>query len=55
MLFYMSKAAVGVYRRLLLAGMHLDLSPYPCLRALRKRVGARPAVKEVMRLESLSS
>lgn len=34
---------------------NLDLSPYPCLRTLRKRVGARPAVEEVMRLESLSS
>jgi glutathione S-transferase len=30
-----------------------DLSPYPSLLALRKRVGARPAVREVMRLENL--
>jgi len=34
---------------------NLDLSPYPRLLALRKRVGARPAVQEVMRLENLSS
>jgi glutathione S-transferase len=33
----------------------LDLAPYPRLLALRKRVGARPAVQEVMRLENLSS
>ncbi|MFZ0851418.1 MAG: glutathione S-transferase C-terminal domain-containing protein [Hyphomicrobiaceae bacterium] len=29
----------------------VDLSPYPRLLTLRKRVGARPAVQEVMRLE----
>jgi glutathione S-transferase len=34
---------------------NLDLAPYPRLLALRKRVGARPAVQEVMRLENLSS
>jgi glutathione S-transferase len=34
---------------------NLDLSPYPNLLALRKRVGARPAVQEVMRLENLIS
>jgi glutathione S-transferase len=33
----------------------LDLSPYPRLLTLRKRVGARPAVQEVMRLENLIS
>jgi glutathione S-transferase len=33
----------------------LDLSPYSSLLALRKRVGARPAVQEVMRLENLIS
>jgi glutathione S-transferase len=34
---------------------NLDLSPYPCLRSLRKRVGARPAVRDVMRREGLIS
>lgn len=34
---------------------NLDLSPYPSLLALRKRVGARPAVQEVMRRENLIS
>ena len=33
----------------------LDLSPYLSLLALRKRVGARPAVQEVMRHENLIS
>jgi glutathione S-transferase len=33
----------------------LDLSPYSNLLALRKRVGARPVVQEVMRLENLIS
>jgi glutathione S-transferase len=33
----------------------LDLSPYPSLLALRKRVGARPAVQDVMKREALIS
>jgi glutathione S-transferase len=32
---------------------NLDLSPYPSLLALRKRVSARPAVREAMRREHL--
>jgi glutathione S-transferase len=31
----------------------LDLSPYPHMLALRKRVGARPAVQQAMRMENL--
>jgi glutathione S-transferase len=31
----------------------LDLSPYPSMLALRKRVGARPAVQQAMRKENL--
>jgi glutathione S-transferase len=31
----------------------LDLSPYPRILALRKRVGQRPAVQEAMRKENL--
>jgi glutathione S-transferase len=34
---------------------NLDLSPYPRLLTIRKRVGARPAVQKVMRLENLNS
>jgi glutathione S-transferase len=34
---------------------NLDLSPYPSLLALRKRVGSRPAVQDVIRLENLTS
>jgi glutathione S-transferase len=34
---------------------NLDLSPYPRLLALRKSVGARPAVQGVMRVEKMSS
>jgi glutathione S-transferase len=33
----------------------LDLSPYPSLLAFRKRVGARPAVQDVMKREALIS
>lgn len=33
----------------------LDLSPYPSMLALRKRVGARPAVQQAMRKENLIS
>lgn len=32
---------------------NLDLSPYPSLLALRRRVGARPSVQDVMRRENL--
>jgi glutathione S-transferase len=34
---------------------NLDLSPYPSVLAHRKRVGARPAVREAMRRENLTS
>jgi len=33
--------------------VNLDLSPYPNILALRKRIGARPAVQEAMRKENL--
>jgi glutathione S-transferase len=33
--------------------VELDLSPYPSILALRKRVGARPAVQQAMRKEKL--
>jgi glutathione S-transferase len=34
--------------------VELDLSPYPGILALRKRVGMRPAVREAMRRENLT-
>jgi glutathione S-transferase len=33
----------------------LDLSPFPFLLALRKRVGARPAVREALKAEGLAA
>ena len=35
--------------------VELDLSPYPSILALRKRVGVRPAVQEALRREGLTS